>query len=236
MILGAAWGLAITASANAADIGYKDSYAPAWTGFYAGVNGGYAWDAIKPHGGVEDNGGFGGGQIGYNWQGAFGLSPPLVLGIEADFQGTGIDHTGNGTLTPLNGGSPHSDLHTKSIDYFGTLRGRLGYAAGPALFFVTGGFAYGNEKNVFTDLGTNFTTIGSYTPGAGGNVYRANGIQTGYAAGGGVEYKFAPDWSLKVEYQRIQLDADRPVNSVGGYVITKDTELDTVRGGINYHF
>jgi outer membrane immunogenic protein len=235
--LGVAAGLALAASANAADIGNRDSYGPAWTGFYIGVNGGYASDAINGHGGVQDDGGFGGGQIGYNWQRAFGFTPRLVLGIEADFQGTGIDHTGNGSLFFSNG-RIDSDLHTRSIDYFGTVRGRLGYAAGPALFYVTGGLAYGNEKNIITDLGPNTTAIGVFPIGASGagNVYRANGVQTGYTIGGGLEYKIAPVWSLKVEYQYIDLDADRPVGNLGGFVVTKDTELNTVRVGINYHF
>jgi outer membrane immunogenic protein len=220
--LGAAAGLAIAASANATDLGYKNSYGP-WTGFYIGATGGYAWDAVNPHGGVEDKGGFGGGQIGYNLQGAFGRRS-LVLGIEADFQGTGIDHTGNGSLFFRNG-RVDPDLHTRSIDYFGTVRGRIGLAAGPALFYGTGGLAYGNEKNIITDLATNPN-----------NVFQANGVQTGWTAGFGVEYKIDPNWSLKVEYQHVDLAADRPVGSLGGIVITSDTQLDTVRAGINYQF
>jgi outer membrane immunogenic protein len=220
--LGAAASLALAASANAADLGYKDSYAPVWTGFYIGANGGYASDARGRHGGIEDNGGFGGGQIGYNWQGALGVSRNLVLGIEADFQGTGIDHTADSTLL-FGGGRIDPVLHTRSFDYFGTLRGRLGYAAGPVLFYGTAGLAYGNEKNVFDDFVT-------------GNVYRANSTQIGYAAGGGVEYKIDPAWSLKVEYQYVELNSDQPVGTLGGFVRTRDTELDTVRGGINYHF
>ncbi len=61
-------------------------------------------------------------------------------------------------------------------------------------------------------------------------------MQPGYAPGGGIEYKFASQWSFKVEYQFVELDADQPIGSLGGYVVTKDTELNTVRGGINYHF
>jgi outer membrane immunogenic protein len=232
MTLSAAAALAIAASANAADTGYRDSYAAAWTGFYLGINGGYAWDAIGPHGGVEDNGGFGGGQIGYNWQTAIGSSTYLVLGAETDFQGTGIDHTGNGTIRFFNG-RIDSDVHTRSIDYFGTVRGRLGFSIGPTLLYATGGLAYGNENNILTDTGS-LTPIGPYPLGS--NVYRANGIQTGYAAGGGLESKIAPAWSFKVEYQHLELDADRPVNNFGGFIVTRNTELDTVRGGLNYHF
>ncbi len=94
------------ASANAADLyrgpaggGYKDGpvdVVDSWTGFYVGVNGGYGWSANgvingltddAPHG-ANPEGGFGGGQIGYNWQGIW--HPHLVFGVEADIQGSGI--------------------------------------------------------------------------------------------------------------------------------------------------
>src|SRR5258706_13123413 len=89
-------------SANAADMyraapagGYKDEpvyVANTWTGFYVGVNGGYGWTPSDSTFGTDfsPSGGFGGGQIGYNWQGAFGLGSHLVLGVEADIQGAGI--------------------------------------------------------------------------------------------------------------------------------------------------
>src|SRR5215469_18821792 len=94
--------LGALASANAADIyrgspGYKDvPYVPIdWSGFYVGVNGGGAWsndnqlqDPTIGFGGVSPSGGFGGGQIGYNWQGIW--YPSVVLGFEADIQGSGI--------------------------------------------------------------------------------------------------------------------------------------------------
>src|SRR5579864_4625414 len=88
--------LALTAAANAADIyvpgpagpgGYKDAWYPTWAGFYIGVNGGYAWSdhsdkfAVAPFTGLDPQGGFGGGQIGYNWQ-----SANFVFGVEADIQ------------------------------------------------------------------------------------------------------------------------------------------------------
>ncbi len=213
--------------AHAADLSgpsYKDApYASVnWTGFYIGANGGYASDAWGTHGGIADNGGFGGGQIGYNWQGALGISRMLVLGAEADFQGTGIDHSGNGTLT-WPSGLTHNDSHQRSIPDFGTVRGRVGIALERTLFYFTGGFAYGSEKNSILDLSTQ-------------KLYKSDGTHPGYVLGGGVEYKFSPAWSLKAEYQFIDLDNDRPVDSTGGYVITKNTELNTFRGGINYHF
>jgi outer membrane immunogenic protein len=201
--------------------GYKDGpFVPVatWTGFYVGVNGGYAFDAHDRHGGMEDNGGFGGGQIGYNWQGAFGLHPNLVFGVEADFQGAGIDNSRYGRF-----GNGDFELHKRAIDDFGTVRGRIGYSLGQTLVYFTGGFAYGNKNNEFDDLTT-------------GNVYKDGGIHTGYVLGGGLEYKLTPSWSLKAEYQYIELGHDNATDSLGGYVRTLDTELNTVRGGINYHF
>ncbi len=219
--------MAVTAGAGqAADYGYKDGpYVPlaAWTGVYAGINGGYALDAWGTHGGVLDDGAFGGAQAGYNWQGAFGLSRQFVLGAEVDFQGTAISHSGNGTLTFPAAGVIDPDLHNRSIGEFGTIRGRAGYAWQRTLFYVTGGFAYGAERNNFVDLVT-------------GNTYKADTIQTGYTLGGGFEYKIATSWSLKAEYQYIDLAADRPAGDLGGYVITRDTELNTFRGGVNFHF
>jgi outer membrane immunogenic protein len=227
-------------SAHAADIyqppapaSFKDSpvYAASnWSGLYLGANGGYAWDAQSKHGGILDNGGFGGGQIGYNWQGVF--TPHLVLGFEADIEGSGIDNSSSGQLTftsPHVGGrgAPRTFTdpasHQIAIDYFGTVRGRVGLAAGQFLFYFTGGFAYGNVNNSFTDLATNV-------------VFRTNAVQTGYVFGGGAEYKLNPAWSLKAEYQHINLGHENATAAGGGYVTTADTKLDTVRAGINYHF
>ena len=102
-------------SAPEAAGGYKDGPLPfvSWAGFYAGINGGGAWGDSKDliftdevpgsgdAGKFQSTGGFGGGQIGYNWQGLW--HPHLVLGIEADIQGAGI-----------------SDHFVRSASYFGT--------------------------------------------------------------------------------------------------------------------
>ncbi len=200
--------------------GYKDGpFVPvaSWTGFYIGVNGGYAWDAWDRHGGMEDNGGFGGGQIGYNWQG-WSLNRNLVLGLEADFQGSGIDNSRDVMLFGTD-----AAIHKRSIDDFGTVRGRIGYALDRTLVYFTGGFAYGDKNNEWDDQ-------------TSGNVYKDTGTKTGYVLGGGLEYKINPAWSLKAEYQYIDLSHDNATDVLGGYLRTKDTELNTLRGGINFHF
>src|SRR5271157_3029040 len=100
VILAGASVIALTAAANAADlsqapsaVSYKDapSYGVNWSGLYVGVNGGYGWDASKigskmgPDLGVSPEGGFGGGQIGYNLQ-----QGNIVFGVEADLQAASI--------------------------------------------------------------------------------------------------------------------------------------------------
>ena len=189
------------ASANAADIyrggGYKDGpgyVAVNWSGFYAGVNAGYGssdnTDVLSPAGG------FGGGQIGYNWQGMFG-HPALVLGVEADIQGADI--------------SDSAYDNSSKMDWFGTVRGRLGYAFDRALIYATGGLAFGGVNN------DGFSET-----------------QTGWVIGGGLEYKLTPAWSVKGEYQYLDLDANSFVGPLGDGTGTR-TQVSTFRTGLNYH-
>jgi outer membrane immunogenic protein len=230
------------ASANAADMyvpgpvgpgGYKDTpWAPTWAGFYVGVNGGYAFGsgsqqiidtnsvgAIDIFRTAEPSGGFGGGQIGYNWQGAFGSR--LVLGVEADFQGAGIEgeHTGIGTAAGL-------ETNRVNIDWFGTVRGRLGYAFDRTLVYATGGLAYGDVDSRLS------------SPNAPGIFERKHDTQVGFVAGAGVEYKITPVWSVKAEYQYIDLGSERLVGTpgfAGFHTNDLDTAFHTVRVGLNYH-
>jgi outer membrane immunogenic protein len=210
IVITAASAVVLSASANAADIyrapppavgGYKDTpyVGVNWSGFYAGVNGGYAWNGAGnlDVGSPDPSGGFGGGQIGYNWQGVW--NPNVVVGIEADFQGGDISDKAFGFRSELN--------------WFGTVRGRLGYAFDRALVYGTGGFAYGEVKN---------TSYPSET-------------QTGWVAGGGIEYKLAPAWSLKGEYQFLNLDANDNAGAgrLGDAELGR-TEVHTFRLGVNY--
>ena len=216
--------LALTAAAHAADIyvsapagpgGYKDTWSPTWAGFYVGVNGGWAWaakdqwvDPVVNFSGIRPEGGFGGGQIGYNWQ-----SGHFVLGAEVDIQGAGISDKGRDP--------PFTDTFKSRLDYFGTVRGRLGYAFGSSLLYATGGFAYGGIKN---DL----------------DIFKNHETATGYTIGGGWEYKFSPAWSVKAEYQYINLGRNDP-HFNGANVCTipglrcEDDAFHTVRAGVNYH-
>ena len=190
-----------------------------WTGFYAGVNVGYGWGDIA-NGHLADNpmgpeaeGFFGGGQIGYNWQ-----RGAMVLGVEVDIQGSGI----RDTTHDINFG----DTATSKLNWFGTVRGRVGYAFDRALVFATGGFAYGGVENRLSG------------PLLVGSPYIFDGVATGYVLGGGVEFKINPAMSWKLEYQYLNLDTNPGKNPAGvaATSLVKDNDYQTVRFGLNYHF
>ena len=102
---------------------------------------------------------------------------------------------------------------TSKMDWFGTVRGRAGYTVGQALVYGTGGFAYGNVTNTGWPSET----------------------QTGWVAGGGVEYKINPTWSAKAEYQYLDLDATDAAGAgrLGDARLDR-TQVNTVRVGLNY--
>ncbi|KAI96005.1 porin [Rhodomicrobium udaipurense JA643] len=210
-IIGAA--VTVPLGANAADI-YRapapTTYAPpppivqpnTWAGFYVGVNGGYAWGA-----GDDDtmrgdvSGGFGGGQIGYNFQ-----SGNFVYGLETDLQA--------GRIT----GKSDDYASKESTDWFGTLRGRLGYAFGNTLLYGTGGFAYGgvNQKLTYADV-----------------LFSNDDTRTGWTAGAGIEYKVSGNWSLKGEYQYVDFGKE-DLSSAAGTIEGPETSFHTAKIGLNY--
>ena len=167
-----------------------------WNG--AGWNQGFAWnDTNGPGGGVA-----GGGQAGYNYQ----ISPLFVVGVETDIQGASVG----------SGGSAWNGA-TRSVDWFGTVRGRLGVSlfSPQLLFYGTGGFAYGG-------INLNPGWLGQL--GATG---------TGWTGGGGVEWAFMPNWSAKVEYLYVNIGA----SNWGGYnQLEQRVHMNVVRAGVNYHF
>lgn len=239
---------------------------PMWTGFYLGLNAGGTFGntgssttetfglingASPIHGWVAglsaasvanntDNGGFiGGAQIGYNWQ--FGNN--FVASVEADIQGvasSGGARTGFGVANdPGVGTFVTLTSHTARLDYFGTVRGRLGWLFTPSLLlYGTGGLAYGGIQTstnfVTTELATNV--------GFGGSTFADTKV--GWTAGGGFEWMFWPNWSAKVEYLYYDLGTVRSTGAViqpaldWGYVADTRTRFNghIVRAGVNYHF
>jgi outer membrane immunogenic protein len=179
-----------------------------WTGFYVGGNVGYGWgngdtsfsplptaagffDLMPTTLSPKPRGVLGGAQVGYNWQ-----TGVWVWGIEADIQGADIN--GSALQTPIiktNGvsfGAGSTLTASEKIDWFGTVRGRVGFAAAPqVLLYATGGLAYGDVRYT---ANSNFLPVGTQQ-------YPANISDTriGWTAGGGVEWAFAGPWSAKFE-------------------------------------
>jgi len=282
-------GIAVAGSALAADLPRRAAPPPVftpvpvftWTGFYAGFNAGYGFgtgsnnntptvvgvngaSGLVPPGTTaviafnnrNSNEGFvGGGQIGYNYQ----LTPGsgVVIGVEADAQYVDFGRSRNDfsvvNSVPGIGGVAAQQVFNPAgiagLDYFGTVRGRLGYAFDRTLVYGTGGFAYGSGG------GRQFGGVSS------------DDFQTGWAAGGGIEYALPTDSflnffkssavTLKVEGLYVNLDQGRnssagvfAVNNAGGNVgvnspgvvlvnglqRVRDTEFAVVRAGVNYKF
>jgi outer membrane immunogenic protein len=213
-------GAAMVGSASAADLARKAPPAPvtkapayvpfSWTGFYAGINGGYGFGRAKWSGLPADfnvNGGMVGGQLGYNWQ-----TGQLVLGVEGDGDWTALRGTANpGTC----GGRPC----TTDNDFLSTFRGRAGFAFDRWLPFATAGLAVGNIRPAVPG----FTGIDQ--------------TNAGWTAGGGLEYAVAPSWTVKAEYLYVDLGKDTCTTMCGlptGNTVGLTTNV--ARAGINYRF
>jgi len=257
-----------TGCALAADLPSRKAPAPIaasappaiWTGFYAGVNAGYTFPAdrslslssvsLSPLAPIiawaaEANGvypagsdGFiGGGQAGYNFQlGNF------VLGFEADFQGLAANGGGSDSLVVglFGANTFFSDNRaSQSLDYLGTARGRVGYLLTPTLLlYGTGGLAYGGARTSASVL--QFSSTNGFF-GAGST--SASELLVGWTAGAGAEWRFDPNWSVKLEYLHYdlgRLEQDfilfRPVGPFAASHTSARFDGHIVRVGVNYHF
>ena len=197
-LIAAGW----TMSARAADlygsgaplIATQSLYRPdSWAGPYLGGNLGYAWGSVANNP-TKPSGFVGGVQAGYNWQnGAF------VFGVEGDIQATGAEET----FAPWKFSNP----------WFGTVRGRAGYALNNVLLFGTGGLAFGELR------GETFGLSETHT-------------RAGWTVGAGTEFGLTQNWSAKIEYLYVDL-----ANS--NFVITGASNgyrFGVLRAGVNYRF
>jgi outer membrane immunogenic protein len=212
----------------------------------------------------------GGGQIGYNWQ----LSPIWVVGLETDFQGAVERDTGGALTNNFNElikgtppilfvtgvlGSTVLDYQTK-IDWFGTVRGRIGYiwGNGNVMSYLTGGFAYGR-----VDLEGTSTVSGLFgaIPGpfsvtqAFGHSQVNTGWVLGYGTEGLIDFWGARNWTWKVEGLYMDLGRLDAIGSGSSFTQTVPAGAATLtanvttpvtthshftdgilRGGLNYKF
>ena len=230
-----------------------------WAGFYVGGNVGYSISRFGNDTSFSDAsvgtplaaessyvrhyGALGGGQAGYNWQ--LGM---WVAGIEADMQfghqrtttGAGCDGAVCDTaFTPFD--APVTLIHEHNLDWFGTLRGRLGAAVTPdVLPYVTGGLVYGEVEHLGDIYGAGFDSLGN--PVFAGNFFASRQLRAGWTAGGGIEARLFGNVTGKVEYLHIDLgEGSVPVSSPFNATpinITFRSRIseDLVRLGINYKF
>jgi len=234
-------------AASAADLPVRSAPPPApmiaaipiftWTGFYVGAQVGYAWGdnnndnipggafVATPAGTlVPFDGGFGGDNdgflagvhAGYNYQ--FGS---FVVGLEGDIEGVfgGDDNDFNGVLFDRFGNLADVAFSANSLDWQGSIRGRVGFAFDRALIYATGGFAFGGVSGGFSQglLDNNDDTL------------------TGWTLGAGVEYAITNNLTTRVEYRYTNFSGNdsvfNNVNFGGG-----DLDFHTVRVGLSYKF
>lgn len=231
-----------TAAASAADLSPRYYKAPPpmvaamydWSGFYAGVNGGWGtshncWTrtatlgvgiARAAEGCHDSSGGTVGGQLGYRWQ-----AGPWVVGLEA--QGNWADFSGSNVSLLFAGAA----TNRTRIDAFGLFTGQVGYAWNNVLGYVKGGAAV--TDNRYDGLAT---LTGAVTD-------RARDTRWGATVGTGIEYGFAPNWSAALEYDHLFMGTNNyamtSVFPVAGFNtrnvdVKQDADLVTVR--VNYRF
>jgi outer membrane immunogenic protein len=246
--------MALTVSAHGADLPYYRSSAPltappvfTWTGFYLGANAGGLWaSSSKPRlsdatgralpGSISRDNSVGvavGATAGYNFQ----LGPNFVAGVEADLAWANADRksqllwidTFDGDLTVT------TAEFSNKVEYFGTVRGRLGFAAAPSLLvYATGGLAYADVKHA--GFGR---TVDAEDEGAafGSN----SATKWGYAIGAGLEYALTGNWSVKGEYLYVGLSDTKyaltDVEDGAAMALVKEhNDFSTLRLGLNYRF
>jgi outer membrane immunogenic protein len=254
-----------------------------WTGSYIGLNTGYllkgndgidvatanlldqARTGIGPAsalgasgvGGARLDGVMYGVQLGYNQQ----FADKFVAGFETDLQGGHAQGGGNfgsvitvpPALIPGLTSAVTEVKASRSLDWFGTVRGRLGYAVTPTLLaYATGGLAYGR---VSTDASVKQTLAPGLLVSTDGDADYA-GVRVGWTAGGGLEWAFYPDVSAKVEYLFYDLGVANANNEIsllthaypaavpiigGSLQVANAATMSTrfnghiVRVGVNYH-
>jgi outer membrane immunogenic protein len=166
-----------------------------------------------------------GGQAGYNWQ-----RGSVVYGLEADISGTGLKSTMNTTLQSFFL-PPPTAMTSSSIDWYGTVRGRLGWATGPVMFYGTGGLAYGrtNLNSTLTD-NVLLTSLNS----------QSSSVKAGWVAGFGIEYLLRPNLIVNLGYQYVDLGTTSLVASSPSGVLSQSVnahgQFQVVSVGLSWLF
>jgi len=242
-----------------------------WTGVYIGANigGGWASNGVDyapndpqasnlffaggkpPPASFDLSGVLGGVQLGYNHR----VGSAWLIGVEADFEGSGVSGSGStsGVFAPYYT-APFNAPVQQRLDWFGTLRARLGYLpTNNLLVYGTTGFAYGRVvQRGSWDTNTPFAFGGGAYDvncfGASPSCFAGSSskVATGWTAGAGLEYAVLRDWTLRAEYLHVSLAGGSTTETVLGDTTGAlpssfnaafgRVSLNTARIGLSYQF
>jgi outer membrane immunogenic protein len=205
-----------------------------WSGFYIGGNAGGGWAQTRSDfsvGGAPAfaaasnvlSGVLGGGQLGFNVQNGAG-----VFGVEADFQFAGLKGTVDAPPCPAAVcGVATSASYSQKMPWFGTVRGRFGFAQGTWLAYVTGGYAYARLNTEAV------ATAGPLTASA-----TRSEVRSGWTVGAGTELALDRQWSVKMEYLYLDFASKDGTWDIAGLAINDRSRIygNVVRAGLNYRF
>jgi outer membrane immunogenic protein len=240
-IAAAGFAVALGQTATAADLPRKaPAYQPppppplTWTGCYLGVNVGGVrgrFELEGPLGGEASRNGdwgfAGGGQFGCDYQFA---GSGFVIGFRNMFDGTTNHRDRDFSVTTVDGtATGTAEFHNR---WFDALTGRVGYSWGPGLLYFQGGAVWSRVEADITVVTPAAVTVGSFSD-----------TKTGWTVGGGVEYRFAPQWSVFLEGNYYDFGSrDRviatPVGTAcqAGCLFSGNTTAVSVLAGVNYRF
>ena len=238
--------LAASFAANAADVKMPAKAPPMpmppafnWSGFYIGGNLGGAWfkNDVTDNFGLNFNnnnniGVFtGGGQVGFNWQVGNYTGGNFVWGVEADFDAASNNNNNNNiaVFVPVIGQTIQVTANDRWVT---TVAARLGWAYDRLLVYAKGGGGWvGFNGFTVTNLNTGASFTGSTSSSDGG-----------WLVGGGFEWAFADNWSMRFEYDFLGLGSRAFTVPAGSPFLAGDTfttgnrNLQMATVGINYRF
>ena len=226
----------------------EPSLATRWGGFYAGINFGGGWTegtqgsscinsvtnttsgcTLLNESGPNTAGVLGGGQLGYLTPLDLGWGVPLVVGGEADLEGSGMSNAQSiGPPLPLIDFPPCGTCQfyaKQSLDWLGSVRVRVGVPVDDMLIYATGGLMLGGA-NAYQNIG--------FTNGSGGYTASASRTLAGPTFGGGLEFNLGGPWSARLEGLYYDLGKMRTVAEPMGNVADNFSSVKTFvfRGGI----
>jgi opacity protein-like surface antigen len=215
--------VAAGACAHGADLGVgypQMPLGPNWTGLYLGANVGGAFaqeKAVTPFGpwSPNSNGVFGGVQAGYN----FMVSPSWLIGVEGEINAS----SAQGTVVIPN--LVAAATITSNHRWYDTVEARVGFVQGPWLVYAKGGAAWLDVDYRMTGSFNGTTAMGT-----------ATNTVTGWALGTGVEFMWAPGWSVKAEYDYLDFGTQTVTFGAIGTSLAVTTQVHEFKIGANWHW